>query len=131
MARKRRTGINMAGELNLVAMIDVAFQLLGFFLITVVPHDVMTHMTVVRPTVREGAPSALRIAVFPDGYKLNERLVSREQMEVQLERLADIDNAQGVLIQCMNEATHDKLVNVLDLCAKLRLVNVSVVSSDV
>ena len=50
MARKRRTGRNGAGELNLVAMIDVAFQLLSFFLITVVPHDVMTNIMVTRPS---------------------------------------------------------------------------------
>ena len=34
MARKRRRSTFTAGELNLTAMIDVAFQLLSFFLVS-------------------------------------------------------------------------------------------------
>ncbi|MEI6807437.1 MAG: biopolymer transporter ExbD [bacterium] len=132
MARKRRIGGNRAGELNLVAMIDVAFQLLAFFLIVVVPHDAMAELSVRRPCPPMepvAATPALRITVYPDGYTLNERLVSQKQVEERLEKLADIDNTQGVLIQCTNESTHDKLVTVLDLCAKLKMTNLSVVSS--
>ena len=41
MARKRWKSDARPGELNLTAMIDVAFQLLSFFLITVHPVDVL------------------------------------------------------------------------------------------
>lgn len=137
MARNRRIGKYQAGELNLVAMIDVAFQLLSFFLITLVPHDVMAHMVVNRPDIKPfpddtrpvPPPVALRITVFANGYTLNERLVSMEQMESQMRRLVGVDKEQHVLIQCMADSTHDKLVSALNLCAKLHLVNLSVVSS--
>ena len=56
MARNRRISGNVAGELNLVAMIDVAFQLLSFFLITVAPVDALTHLPVARPPERHPVP---------------------------------------------------------------------------
>lgn len=131
MARKRRISGHVAGELNLVAMIDVAFQLLAFFLIALVPHDVMADLRVSRPTTstESGSPPALRITVYQDGYTLNESVTSMEKMEERLGKLAAIDKTQAVLIQCHNESTHEKLIDVLDLCAKLKLVNVSVVSA--
>ena len=49
MARKRRRNSFNAGELNLTAMIDVAFQLLSFFLVTAHPVDVLTNLDVFRP----------------------------------------------------------------------------------
>ena len=137
MARKRRIGACIAGELNLVAMIDVAFQLLSFFLVTLSPVAVMADLAVMRPRAvdivnrSQPLPPLIRITVFPDGYTLNERLVDAEQLESQLRRLVGIDMTQGVHIQCQNESTHGRLVNVLDLCAKLKLVNLFVVSSDI
>ena len=137
MARKRRIGASIAGELNLVAMIDVAFQLLSFFLVTLSPVAAMAHLPVMRPQAVDivdrvqSLPPLIRITVFPDGYTLNERLVDAEHLESQLRRLVGIDMTQGVHIQCQNESAHGRLVNVLDLCAKLKLVNLFVVSSDI
>jgi len=73
MARKRRMNQFQAGELNLTAMIDVAFQLLAFFILTAHPVDVMANLAVARPMVDEGAPekgdfNAIQVTVFPDGY---------------------------------------------------------------
>jgi len=133
MSRARRQYKLVAGELNLVAMIDVAFQLLSFFIITVTPMDVMTHLKIFRPMEGpSGGPSpAIQVTVFADGYTVNDRNVSRAQMEVEIKRLGRIDADQNVLIRCMNDAPHAKLVDLLDMCAKLRLTNLSVVSSNV
>jgi len=134
MARKRRHSSFMAGELNLVAMIDVAFQLLNFFIISIHPVDTMTHLGVNRPQAesRNKAPSTanvIRVTVFPDGYTLNERLTTAVKLRQELGRLARIDTKQNILIQVTQESTHGKLVELLDMCAEMKLTELSVVSS--
>ena len=134
MARKRRRSTFTAGELNLTAMIDVAFQLLSFFLISAHPVDVLTNLDVFRPQPDQTAPPAtppkiIRVTVFADGYTINDRGVDSRQITSLLGKLAEYDKTQTVLIQCLNESPHAKLIELLDICSKLGLVNLSVVSS--
>ena len=134
MARKRRRSSSPAGELNLVAMIDVAFQLLNFFIISVKPVDVRTNLDVFRPQAErrsqdDSVANVIRITVFPDGYTLNERLKSVGQLRQELAALARTDTKQSVLIQVTNESQHKKLVELLDMCAEMKLLNLSVISS--
>ena len=82
MARKRRDQEWQAGELNLTAMIDVAFQLLNFFIISTHPVDVMTNLDVFRPSTEERPqnqdvepPQMLEIMVHADGYAVQKHLV--------------------------------------------------------
>ena len=134
MARKRRRNSFNAGELNLTAMIDVAFQLLSFFLVTAHPVDVLTNLDVFRPMAEKASQDTspakvIRVTVFPDGYTINDRGVDSRQLNALLGKLADLDKTQTVLIQCLNDSPHGRLIELLDICAKLGLVNLSVVSS--
>jgi biopolymer transport protein ExbD len=135
MARKRKKQEIHAGELNLTAMIDVAFQLLSFFIITVHPVDVITHLNVFRPAP-DAAPTTnaqpakmIRITIYREGYTINDKAVDVRQLEALLFKLADLDKKQTILIMCNVQSLHSELVEVLDLCAKAGLVNLSVVSS--
>jgi len=134
MARKRRKTVWGAGELNLTAMIDVAFQLLNFFLITSHPVDVMSRLSVLRPkpdytATRETQLEALVIMVLPEKYIINKTPVDFEQLEGILGKLAIRSKNQSVLIECLNQTHHKQLVRLLDLCAQLGLKNMSLVSS--
>ena len=134
MARKRRRSTFTAGELNLTAMIDVAFQLLSFFLISAHPVDVLTNLDVFRPQAEKSSQDVspakvIRVTVFPDGFTINDRAVDSRQLTGLLGKLADLDKTQTVLIQCLNESPHGKLIELLDICSKLGLVNLSVISS--
>ena len=135
MARKRKKSEIHAGELNLTAMIDVAFQLLSFFLITVKPVDVVANLNVYRPspektnTPEVSLAKMIRIQIFPEAFVINDREVSARQLEILLAKLAEIDKKQTILIMCANASPHQKLVEVLDICAKVGLNNLSVVSS--
>ena len=134
MARKRRKNTWVAGELNLTAMIDVAFQLLNFFLITAHPIDVFTKLSILRPmadksATRESAVKLLTVMVLPKSYAINDRAMDFQEMEGILGKLAALDKDQTVLIQCLNLSPHRQLIQLLDLCAKLGLTNLSVVSS--
>ena len=135
MARKRRRNDFQAGELNLTAMIDIAFQMLSFFIITVHPVDVLATLDVFAPSSEtqkqdKMAPPAgmIRVTIFVDGYTINDKRVDKPRLDSVLEKLASIDRNQTILIMCTAASSHDKLIDVLDLCEKAKLKNLSVVS---
>jgi biopolymer transport protein ExbD len=134
MARKRWKSDARPGELNLTAMIDVAFQLLNFFIITVKPVDVLAHLQAFRPSpekVNTNQPSApmIRIMVLPGFYVMNDVQVSMSELDRRLRSLAASDATQTILVMCANKSSHAQLVELLDKCVKWKLTNVSVVSS--
>ena len=135
MARKRKMSEIHAGELNLTAMIDVAFQLLSFFIITVRPVDVLTQLDVFRPSTEQTQsksqtpPKMIKIMIFPDGFSINDRPVELQDLDRLLTKLAGLDKTQTILIMCASQSPHGRLVDVLDLCAKSGLINLSVVSA--
>ena len=135
MARKRKISEIHAGELNLTAMIDVAFQLLSFFIITVRPVDVLTQLDVFRPSTEQTQsksqtpPKMIKIMIFQDGFSINDRPVQLQDLDRLLTKLAGLDKTQTILIMCASQSPHGRLVDVLDLCAKSGLINLSVVSA--
>ncbi len=120
----------------MTAMIDVVFQLLVYFIVTIQPVDVIAHLDVFRPSPDKQSeqlqtpPKMIRIAILPDGFAMNDRLVGLTEMEGLLGRLASIDTKQTIMIMVTGQSEHDSLVRVLDLCAKFGLKNLSVVSSN-
>ncbi len=141
MARKRRKAENHPGELNLTAMIDVAFQLLSFFLLAIKPVDVFANLDAFRPSpekvVASQPPSSpmIKIMVLPQNpgesgtYVVNDVSLSSAQTEAKLKRYAETDPTQTILIMCAKRSTHKQLVDLLDKCAKYKLTSLSVVSS--
>jgi len=140
MARKRYRADHHPGELNLTAMIDVAFQLLSFFLLAIKPVDVFANLDAFRPSPEKtnvSTPSApmIKIMVLPLNpgesgiYVMNDVPMTTPQMESRLKRYADTDTTQTILIMCAKRSTHRQLVELLDKCAKYKLTNLSVVSS--
>ena len=136
MARKKRRQHLTAGELNLTAMIDVAFKLLSFFIITIHPQPVLTNLGVFRPSQESSTPpnntmpNIIRIMVYKDAYPLNENPMTFKSLNTVMTRLASHDTSQTILIMCRSESKHKDLVAVLNMCAKLKLTNLSVVSSN-
>lgn len=132
MARHRRMNTFQAGELNLTAMIDVAFQLLAFFILTAHPVDVMANLTVNRPRPEVGQGpdiSAIQITVFPAGYTVNGTAMTLDEIAGKLKRIASLEKAQPIIIQCVGASNHSQLVDLLNICAGYGLANLSVLSS--
>ncbi len=135
MARKKRRSNLQAGELNLTAMIDVAFQLLSFFVMTMKPTDVLAVLDVSRPspekqmTTRPPPTNIIWITVLPnDTYVLNDRSISKENLSNTLTTLGATNPEATIIVSCTPKSTHGKMVEVLDLCAKAKLTSLSVVS---
>jgi biopolymer transport protein ExbD len=135
MARKSRKSVHQAGELNLTAMIDVAFQLLSFFVITLKPVDVLANLDVSRPEPGKKASSkaptsVISIKIYPNGaYTFNDRVMNRETLMETLKQIGDTDKNATVVIVCTADSKHAKLCEVLDLCGNAGLGNISLLSS--
>lgn len=132
--RKRSRQNTVEAELSMTPMIDIVFQLLIYFILTFEPQDVMAHLDVFRPAPQdqqeqpETPPNVLRIVIYADGFTLNDRQMRLPEIERNITRLAALDNRQTVMIQATALSRHEDLVRILDLCAKVGLTNLSVVS---
>ena len=136
MPRERKRSDMPPADLPMTPMIDVVFQLLIYFLVTIHPKDVVANLDVFRPShdARQEQtttpPKMIRVTVFAEGFTINDRPVDAPELDKLLSKLASIDRNQTILIMCTASSHHEDLVRVLDLCAKSRLVNLSVVSTN-
>jgi len=134
--RKRNRKSVESGDVQMTAMIDVVFQLLIYFIVTIQPQDVIAHLDVFRPSPEskqeqlQTPPKMIRIQIFQDGITINDRAVSIREMESLLARLAGIDTKQTIMIMASGQSRHADLITVLDLCSKNGLQNLSVVSTN-
>ena len=114
-------------------MIDVVFQLLIFFIVTLKQEDILSHLDVSRPapdpsTKEEKVQDLLTITVHRRGYLLKGRPRTLRELERHLTRLASYSKDLSVIIKCTGDSPHKLLVQLLDLCAKAGLRNLSVFS---
>jgi len=136
MRRKRKQREEPSSDVAMTPMIDVVFQLLIYFLVTFTTPDVLAHLDISRPapdptqTEQRTPPKMIRVNVYADGFGLNGRAVSQQELATILKRLAGISTSQTVLITCAGRSEHARLVEVLDLCAECGLSQLSVVSTE-
>lgn len=135
MARARKKIEAPAAELSMTPMIDVVFQLLIYFIVTIKPIDVLTNLDVFRPAPDQSTPkdqpppNLVRIGVYPDGYTVNDVPAKPEMLDAALAKMAQIDAGQTIMITVSAFSEHGMLVRALDLCAKNGLRSLSVVSA--
>ncbi len=135
MARKRKKPTELPAELPLTPMIDVVFQLLIYFIVTIKPIDIFAHLEVSRPSPedrkeRAEIPNLIRVNIFKEGYTFNDRPVTTTELERLLSRAASLDKTQHLLIMASSASEHSQLIAVLDLCAKYELTKLSVISTN-
>ena len=114
-------------------MIDVVFQLLIFFIVTLKQEDILSRLNVSRPAPDHAVTEnkvldLLTITVLRNGYFLKDRPVTLATMDRHLTRLASYSKTISVIIKCTPDSRHSELVKLLNLCAKAELTNLSVFS---
>lgn len=134
MAKKsrRRTSDNVA--LEMTPMIDVVFQLLIFFLVTLETKDMMAKLDTLRPApassnIEEEKEPPLEIVIDKNNISCNGSIVTEAQLEEYLEGMYEITKEKTmVLIKSTGDAPHMYLVRVLDICSKLHINQISLFS---
>lgn len=120
--------------LEMTPMIDVVFQLLIFFIVTLKQEDILSHLDINRPAPdpnakkEEQPEDLLNIIVWKEGFVLQGKNVSYDTIDKQLTRLASFSKNISVIIRCQGDSPHQYLMELLDICAKNRLKNLNVFS---
>ena len=134
MAKKRERYVAPeADEMNITPMVNVVFLLLTYLIITTKPPVVYSNLDVSRPQADPNAVNTkiqglLEISVFQDAYVVQGKRVTSEGLRKAVEQLGRMDPNQTVMIKCAWDSPHEKLVEVLDMCSRYKLSNLSVMS---
>jgi biopolymer transport protein ExbD len=130
-ARSRPKGD--AAKIEMTPMIDVVFQLLIFFIVTLKQDDIYSQLQVSRPAPDTAPPpeepdELLTITVYEQGYMLKGKRVTLKTLEKQLGHVASFSKQVSVVIKCTAGSPHSNLVLLLDVCSKMGLNNLAVFS---
>jgi biopolymer transport protein ExbD len=140
MGRKRKArNKGDAAKLEMTPMIDVVFQLLIFFIVTLKQEDILSHLDVSRPAPDPNAPppeekvdDLLTIEVGRVAWVLNGRPYAGEKglkaLDKSLTKIASYSKNASVIIKCAADSPHSNLVILLNICAREGMTNLSVFS---
>jgi biopolymer transport protein ExbD len=123
-------------QLDMTPMIDVVFELIIFFVVTIKQEDLFSKLNVNRP-----APASSKSEDSNDitvnieigrgrnvnGVILyNKTEVNRKALDKNLSEIASTSKKTPIIIKCAPDSPHKALVDVLDICYKHELYSVSV-----
>jgi biopolymer transport protein ExbD len=132
MKKKQRKDAEKAA-LEMTPMIDVVFQLLIFFVVTLKQEDILSHLDVVRPaaqSVQDKNPDddLLQVTVYKDGFVLQGFPINVKELERKLTQIASYNRKVSLIIKCTGDSPHAHLVQLLDICAKNKMTNLNLFS---
>ena len=133
MALRRRKLEDTNPQLEMTPMIDVVFQLLIFFIVTLKQEDILARLMASRPApdpnaVPDKQPDLINIDVHRGGFILRGTPVTYECLDRQVQRYATLSKTANVIIRCTKDSPHRYLVQALDICNKHGMVNLSIFS---
>ena len=125
--------------LDMTPMIDVEFELIIFFVVTIKQEDLYTRLNVNRPAPAASSSSSssddisvtIEIGRRYDGSAqgvilYNKREVKRAELDQYLKEIAHTSTKTPIIVKCDDASPHKALVDVLDICYKHKLFSVSI-----
>jgi len=125
-------------SLDMTPMIDVVFELIIFFVVTIKQEDLFSKLNANRPAPSTGpsqpsddttvnieigkGKSANGVLVY------NKREVKRTELDKYLADVARTSKKTSIVIKCTLDSPHKALVDALDICYRHQLFNVSIFS---
>ena len=122
--------------LDMTPMIDVVFELIIFFVVTIKQEDIFSKLNAIRPAPSSGPSqgsddTSIEIDVGA-GRTLNgvilykKREVKLDELDKNLKEIARTSTKTPVIIRCAEDSPHKALIDVLDVCYKYKLFSVSI-----
>jgi len=134
MADKRHVNKGESPKLDMTPMIDVVFQLLIFFVVTLKQEDILSKLDAARPApsqddaVKDKQQDLINIIVAPQGFIFNGRALRLAELDKAIERLSGYSKTAMVIIKCTSDSPHAFLIQTLDVCNKYGMTNLSIFS---
>ena len=125
-------------QLDMTPMIDVVFELIIFFVVTIKQEDLFTKLNCNRPapstgpSKEEDSPNVTieigrRFDKSAQGVIIyNKREVLRKELDTNLRDVARTSKKTPIIVKCAEDSPHKALVDVLDICYHNELFSVSV-----
>ena len=133
MARKNQEN----PALDMTPMIDVVFELIIFFVVTIKQEDIFSKLNANRPAPASGGkaedsdvpPCTIEIGKGRDANGVivyNKREMKRQELDQNLREIARTSKKTAVIIRATEDSPHKALVDVLDICYRNELFSVSI-----
>jgi len=118
-------------------MIDVVFELIIFFVVTIKQEDTFSKLNANRPAPASGSSSSnesdttvtIEIGRGRDANGVlvyNRREVRRSELDQNLREVARTSKKTPIIIKCAEDSPHKALVDALDICYRNELFSVSI-----
>ena len=122
--------------LDMTPMIDVVFELIIFFVVTIKQEDLFTKLNANRPAPASGSSSSesdttvtIEIGRGRDANGVivyNKREMRRQELDQNLKEVARTSKKTPIIVKCTEDSPHKALVDVLDICYRNQLFSVSI-----
>ena len=133
-------------KLDMTPMIDVLFELIIFFVVTIQQENLFTKLNVNRPAPADSTSSTkddditVNIEIGrarsgnPNGVIIYNKkelgpssfTAARKELDQNLREIARTSKKTPIIVKCAENSPHKALVDVLDICYKNELFSVSV-----
>ena len=122
--------------LDMTPMIDVVFELIIFFVVTIKQEDIFSKLNANRPAPSTNQSNnesdttvTIEIGRGPDAngtLVYNKRIVRRAELDQYLREIARTSKKTPIIIKCTGDSPHKALVDALDICYRNQLFSVSI-----
>ena len=124
-------------QLDMTPMIDVVFELIIFFVVTIKQEDLFTRLNANRPAPATNTSNSnesdttvtIEIGKGRDANGVlvyNKREVRRSDLDANLREVARTSKKTPIIIKCTEDSPHKALVDALDICYRNQLFSVSI-----
>ena len=127
-------------QLDMTPMIDVVFELIIFFVITIKQEDIMSRLNANRPApattqehTKDDPPLEIEVGKAYGSFRnavyvYNGKELKLDLLDRYLKDVADLSTDKQIVVKCTLDSPHKGLVDLLDVCYKHKLTNVSIFS---
>ena len=124
-------------QLDMTPMIDVVFELIIFFVVTIKQEDLFTRLNANRPAPASSSSNSnesdttvtIEIGKGRDANGVlvyNKREIRRGELDQNLREVARTSKKTPIIVKCTEDSPHKALVDVLDICYRNQLFSVSI-----
>ena len=119
-------------QLDMTPMIDVVFELIIFFVVTIKQEDLFAKLNANRPapatsnSTSDENDTQVKIDIGSGGLVFNGRMMNLKQFDQSMREISQTSKNAMVVIRCALDSYHKYLVFALDTCNKYKMFNVSV-----
>ncbi len=139
MAKKKKKPESGSAPLDMTPMIDVVFQLIIFFVVTLKEEDILSHLDAMSPAPDPNAKPDNKLELISidiynprsqggPGFLFNKTPVTEAQLDAKLKSAARYSKKSSILLRCTKDSPHSLLIKAMNLCNKHGMSNLAIFS---